>query len=158
VPCDHPDLAILFVCRGNTCRSPLAEGIVRAKLERNGLLGRVHVDSAGTSGRTDGLSPDPRARRVARAHGIVLGDQRARTFRAADFREFDRIIVFDRENLAEVRRLAGDDDDRGKVSLLLGDEELADPVGGGRDAFEDAFRRIDQASDGVLDDLLERLP
>ena len=153
----EPELRILFVCLGNTCRSPLAEGVLLSRLAEEGLLGRVVVDSAGTSGRTDGLKPDPRARRVARAHGLALGAQRARTFEQEDFDRFDRIIVFDRGILEAVTSRARSDEDLTRVSSILGDGEIADPVAGDYAVYVRTYEEIAAACERLVGEIRAQL-
>jgi len=153
---DEPRLRLLFVCLGNTCRSPLAEGILRSLLAARDVAD-VEVASAGTSGFTDGLPADPRARRVAREHGVDLREHRARGFRAEDFERFDRIVVFDRGNLETVLGQARSDEDRAKVSLLLGEGEVADPVAGDRDAFDRTYDEIAAACERLVAELDPKL-
>lgn len=150
------ELGILFVCMGNTCRSPLAEGIMRKRLAELGLLGRVVVDSAGTSGRTDGLKPDPRARRVGRSHGLSLGSQRSRTFEPKDFDRFDRILVFDRGNLEQVARRAPSEAELSRVALL--DEDgIADPVAGDDAVYARTYEQIAAACDRLIEQVRAEL-
>jgi protein-tyrosine phosphatase len=153
----EPELRILFVCLGNTCRSPLAEGIMRQRLAEEGLLGRVVVDSAGVSGRTDGLKPDPRARRVARSHGLTLGSQRARTFEQADFDRFDRIVVFDRGILEAVTSAARSEADRSRVSPIRGEGEIADPVAGDYAVYVRTYDDIAAACEALLGEIRAEL-
>lgn len=96
---------VLFVCLGNICRSPLAEGAFRALLARRGLEGQVEVDSAGTSGYHAGEAPDPRSVAEARRRGVDISGQRSRQLVVRDFQEFQWIVVMDRQNLADARRL-----------------------------------------------------
>src|SRR5271156_3601150 len=96
---------ILFVCLGNICRSPTAEGVMRALVREAGLESSIELDSAGTGGWHVGSPPDERATETARAQGIVL-EGAARQIRAADFEDFDLIVAMDRKNLADLRRLA----------------------------------------------------
>src|SRR5690349_19191183 len=98
-------MRICFVCMGNICRSPTAEGVMRALVRTAGLDGKVVLDSAGTGGWHAGELPDPRTRDAAAKRGYQL-DHRARQFRGDDFKRFDLIVVMDRDNLAHVQRLA----------------------------------------------------
>jgi protein-tyrosine phosphatase len=149
-----PEYRVLFVCYGNSCRSPLAVGIFREKLARDGLLGRVEVDSAGTHAGDVGAPPDPRARRVARRHGITIGDLRARRFSAEDFDRFDRIVVVDRRNRDAVVGLARGDGDLARVRMLRdADGEVADPVAGTMRDYEQAYEQIDEACNRLLDEV-----
>ncbi len=95
--------AILFVCLGNICRSPLAEGILRHRIEAAGLSAAVSVDSAGTASWHTGKSPDPRSIAVAARNGIDLTSQRARQVAPADFTRFDMVLAMDADNLTELR-------------------------------------------------------
>jgi protein-tyrosine phosphatase len=148
-----PERRVLFVCLGNICRSPLAAGIFRARLAEEGLYGRVVVDSAGTRVPYPGRPPDPRARDCARRHGTTIGDVRTSQFEQADYDLFDEIVVLDRQNLREVLAQARSDDDRARVSLLLADpeEDVIDPVLGGRADFERAFEQIARGVDLLLE-------
>jgi low molecular weight protein-tyrosine phosphatase len=147
------ELRVLFVCYGNTCRSPLAEGIFRAKLEEAGLLGRVAVDSAGTNPPDVGGPADPRARAVARRHGVDIGDLRGRRFSQHDFGRFDRILVLDRRNRDAVLALARDDIDRSRVRLLRAGGEVADPIYGSEEDYEAAYKQIDEACEQLLEEV-----
>jgi protein-tyrosine phosphatase len=148
------ELRVLFVCYGNTCRSPLAEGIFRATLEEAGLLGRVAVDSAGTNPPDVGGPADPRARAVARRHGVDIGDLRSRRFDQHDFDRFDRILVLDRRNRDAVLALARDDIDRSRVRLLrAAGGEVADPIYGSEEDYEAAYKQIDEACEQLLEEV-----
>ena len=136
---------ILMVCLGNICRSPLAEGILDTMTGQG-----VFVDSAGTAGYHIGNPPDPRSVAVARKNGIDISSQRCRQFRTRDFDDFDYIFAMDRENLANLKRMARHERDRDKISLLLQDSgsgimEVPDPYYGGKDGFDLVFEMIEQA-------------
>lgn len=100
-------IKVLFVCLGNICRSPAAEGCFRALLARRGLAKRVFVDSAATSNFQIGRPPDPRAQAVARRRGLDLSDLRARQVQHADFHRFDHILAMDRTILDDLRMICG---------------------------------------------------
>ena len=101
-----PELRVLMVCLGNICRSPTAEGVLRAKLEAAGLGARVQVDSAGTGGWHVGDPPDGRAQKHAAKRGYDLSRLRGRKVAEADFIEFDFLLAMDEANLADLERLA----------------------------------------------------
>lgn len=146
---------ILFVCLGNICRSPLAEGIVRTRLEAAGWGGRIRVDSAGTGDWHVGRAPDPRAIAVARRHGIDIAGLRARQLVERDFHDFDWLLCADRNNLAVVRRrMPADTATRAHLLLdaagLGADDEVPDPYYGDEDGFEQVFALLSRAADGLL--------
>jgi protein-tyrosine phosphatase len=143
---------ILFVCMGNICRSPTAEGVMRSLVREEGLEGRVVIDSAGTGGWHAGEPPDARATDAAQRRGIELGGA-ARQVEPEDFERFDLLLAMDRENLAALRRLAPDDEARGKVRLLLGDRDVPDPYYGGARGFEDVLDLVESACRGLLDEV-----
>ena len=151
---------ILFVCLGNICRSPLAEGAMRAAAERVGMV--VEVDSAGTGDWHLGKSPDPRAIVAAARHGVDIGGLRARQVRSDDFMLFDHVIALDRANLAHLRRLMPADA-RARLSLLLDHvddrhgQDVADPYFGEDAGFEIAWRDISLGVDGLLEQLAGHL-
>ncbi|NJB35887.1 MULTISPECIES: low molecular weight protein-tyrosine-phosphatase [Flavobacteriaceae] len=137
---------VLMVCLGNICRSPLAEGILKAKVDPD----KVYVDSAGTAGYHIGNAPDPRSVAVAKIHGLDISKQQCRKFIPEDFDAFNSIYVMDKSNLANVLALAKNDADRAKVKLLLSElngpiKEVPDPYYGGDDGFEKVFQMIDEA-------------
>lgn len=140
---------ILFVCLGNICRSPLAEGIMLHLKETHRLS--VEIDSAGTSNYHIGEAPDRRTIANARKNGVDLSALRARQFVAADFDYFDRIFVMDRSNLSHVRRLAKTSEHTQKLSLLLDllspqqELEVPDPYYGGEESFEEVFQLVYKA-------------
>ncbi len=110
-------IRLLFVCMGNICRSPTAEGVMRRLVRDEGLEDRIEIDSAGTGSWHVGEAPDERATAAARRRGIEL-DGTARQFSAVDFDDFDLILAMDARNLRELERLAPDDQARAKVRLF----------------------------------------
>src|SRR4051812_28107837 len=110
-------IRILMVCLGNICRSPLAEGILRAKIKEKGI--DVFVDSAGTGSWHVGEKPDERAIKTAKKYGVDISKLCARQFTPRDFDAFDRIYVMDRSNLEDVLSLARNRKDEEKVALFL---------------------------------------
>jgi protein-tyrosine phosphatase len=151
---------VLFVCMGNICRSPTAEGVLRRLVRDEGLEGEVEIDSAGTGGWHVGESPDTRAAEAARRRGIEL-DGSARQFAAADFDRFDLILAMDTENRRELERIAPDDEARSKVRLFRefdpasngGDLDVPDPYFGGEQGFEHVLDLTEAAARGLLDEL-----
>jgi len=151
-------MRILFVCLGNICRSPTAEGVLRHKLHDAGLAADVDVESAGTGGWHVGHPPDRRATAAAAARGIAL-ESRAQRFEAFHFEDFDLILAMDRENLADMRTLAPHAAAEGKLQLFrefdplavdAGDLEVPDPYFGGEDGFDEVLDMIDRACDGLI--------
>jgi protein-tyrosine phosphatase len=151
-------MRILFVCLGNICRSPTAEGVLRQKLVGAGLGEDVDVESAGTGGWHVGHPPDSRATAAAAARGITL-ESRAQRFEQFHFDDFDLILAMDRQNLADMRSLAPHAAAEGKLRLFrefdplaveVGDLEVPDPYFGGEDGFEDVLDMIDRACDGLI--------
>ncbi len=155
---DAPRLNLLVVCLGNICRSPLAEGALRARIEASPLAGRVRVDSAGTGGWHAGEPPDRRAIACARRHGVDIAGLRARQIRGTDFEEFDWLLCADTDNLRDVRRLAPEPA-RDRVALLLDwagvgrGRAVPDPYCGGEDDFEHVWRLVDNAAQAVVERL-----
>src|SRR3954471_23010176 len=123
-------MRVLFVCMGNICRSPTAEGVLRRLVRDEGLSDQVEIDSAGTGGWHVGSPPDERATEAARRRGIERAGA-ARQVEAEDFERFDLILAMDRDNLEALRQLAPDDAARDKVRLLLGDPDVPGPDYGG---------------------------
>lgn len=152
-----PQTAILFVCLGNICRSPLAQGVVQAVLAERGMDDAFLLDSAGTGGWHLGSAPDPRSIAVAERHGLDISGQRARMVAADDFQRFDLILGMDRSNVEDLRRVAPDDL-RWKIHLFLdfaeaGPADVPDPYFGGPDGFLEVYRMIRSASEALADRL-----
>ncbi len=133
-----------MVCLGNICRSPLAEGILKSKLNAN-----FEVDSAGTAAYHVGNPPDKRSIAVAQQFGIDISQQRARQFKKDDFNSFDLIIVMDQNNYNDVVELATPAQRR-KVHLLRENNEIPDPYYGDASAFEAVFHLIDTACETLV--------
>lgn len=153
---------LLVVCLGNICRSPMAEGALRARIAASPLAGRVEVDSAGTGGWHAGEPPDRRAIACARGHGVDIGGLRARQLRSADFHDFDWLLCADGDNLRDVRHLAPQGLERRAVLLLdwagtagTGTGEVPDPYYGGQADFEHVWSLVDTAAQAVVDRLLQ---
>ena len=145
---------VLFVCLGNICRSPMAEGVFRTVAETRGLVPPVEVDSAGTGAWHLGHAPDRRARRAASARGIDISSQRARQVNTKDFGEFDLIVAMDRSNVAALKKLAPVHHHT-TIRLLLdfaagiAAREVPDPYYGGEDGFAHALDLIEAAAQGL---------
>lgn len=154
-------LRVLFVCMGNICRSPTAEGVFRAHVERAGLDTQVEVDSAGTHGYHVGSAPDPRAQAAARQRGYELSGLRARRVTEADFRRYDLILAMDRDNLSLLRD-ACPAEERHRLRLFLefarnfGDDEVPDPYYGGPEGFERVLDLVEDAAAGLIDEIRQR--
>ena len=145
--------SILFVCLGNICRSPLAEGVFRSVLATEGKGDGILIDSAGTNGYHTGESPDERSIAVASRHGIDISFQRCRQLTADDFTRFDLIVGMDRENIATIkaRRPSLATAEVGMFfELALGDfVQIPDPYYGTSVDFERVYRMILAASKGL---------
>ncbi len=157
----EPATRLLFVCLGNICRSPTAEGVMRALVSREGLAERIELESAGTGAWHVGSPPDRRASEVARARGVAL-DGAARQVCAQDFFDFDVVLAMDRENLRELRRQAPGERERAKVRLLRefdpasvssGELDVPDPYYGAGDGFERVFELVHAACEGLLEQI-----
>jgi protein-tyrosine phosphatase len=148
----HGTKAILFVCLGNICRSPLAEGVFR-NMAQTSDLGELLVDSAGTGSWHEGDPPDPRSIAKAAEYGIDIGHQRARKIMPSDFDRFDLILAMDRSNLANLRSLAHSSY-HGRIhhfmSLALDRPvDVPDPYTGGAEGFETVYRMLVEGCEAV---------
>lgn len=133
---------VLFVCLGNICRSPLAEGLFRMLAQEAGLSGRFTIESAGTGAWHAGNPPDPRSIDIAARHGIDISAQRARQVVAEDFQRFGTILAMDRDNLAALKSRS--DGGAAQLRLLLDTpaRDVPDPYYGGPDGFEHVFQMV----------------
>jgi protein-tyrosine phosphatase len=153
---------VLFVCTGNICRSPTADGVLRRLVKDAGLEARVRVDSAGTHDYHVGEPPDERAQQHARRRSYDLGALRARQVLAGDFEAFDLILAMDRGHLRILRRLAPPEH-RHKLRLFMEFasarevDEVPDPYYGGAAGFERVLDMVEDAARGILEDLRTRI-
>jgi len=152
---------LLFVCLGNICRSPAAEGVFLHLLAQQGLEDQFVVDSAGMGGWHVGNPADRRMRAAAERRGIHL-PSRARQIELADFTSFDRILTMDDDNLRAVRSLAGELGSRPGLAAVepitshcrrFGDKEVLDPYYGGEQGFEHVLDLLEDACSGLLETL-----
>lgn len=147
---------ILMVCLGNICRSPLAESLLRSKVDSK----NVTVDSAGTANYHVGQQPDERMTATGKKHGLDLSSLRGRQFTQEDFSQFDHIYVMDNSNYTDVVKLATTEEERAKVTLILDEimpgENCAvpDPYYGGDQGFEHVYDLLDQSTDKIAAKLL----
>jgi low molecular weight protein-tyrosine phosphatase len=146
---------ILFVCLGNICRSPMAEGVFRRVAEEEGLIDRFEIDSAGLGDWHIGQAPDHRAQKAARSRGVDISSQSARQVVYEDFDRFDLVLAMDGSNLAELKARAPHEA-RGKIRPFLdfaphvGTKDVPDPFFGGVEGFDRALDLIEAASRGLL--------
>jgi protein-tyrosine phosphatase len=148
-------VSVLFVCMGNICRSPTAEGMFRKHVTDAGLADWIHVESAGTHAYHAGAAPDHRAQAAAARRGVTLAHIRARRVSDDDFETFDYIFAMDKDNLGELLERAPEKD-REKVRLFLDfagtgrAAEIPDPYYGGASGFELVLDLVEQASERLL--------
>ena len=151
---------VLFVCLGNICRSPTAEGVFATLITQRGLADRIDADSCGTAGYHVGNAPDSRATAAAGRRGYDLSKLRARQVRAADFEHFDYILAMDRANLEELEGLRPAEY-AGHLGLFLDfaggvlADEVPDPYYGGDEGFDDVLDLVEQASEGLLREICD---
>jgi len=154
-------MRILFVCLGNICRSPTAEGVFRQRLQAAGLAKRVLVDSAGTGAWHVGKGPDARTQQAARRRGFDLSALRARQVAVEDFQRFDLILAMDRSNLAHLQALrpqpAGAELDLFLGRFRLQPAEVPDPYYGEADGFGQVLDLVERGADALLAEVRARL-
>lgn len=151
---------VLFVCLGNICRSPLAEGVFNSLVDARGLGSKIQCDSAGTSGWHVGERPDERAIDVAHKHGIRL-NHRGRRLNTDDFDAYDYIIAMDQHNYEDILSLQGNDDAGPFISLMRDFDDLGkgqqvpDPYYGGVDGFENVYKILVRSCANLLDHIID---
>lgn len=147
-------MKILMVCLGNICRSPLAEGILKDKIQKKGL--NWEVDSAGTGAWHVGEKPDKRSIEKAAQYGLDITDQRARKIRSTDFEEFDLIFAMDNSNHMDLMRLAISNEEKSKIKLILEEiypgenRPVPDPYWDSN-GFEQVYQMLDAACEKILE-------
>jgi len=160
---EFPRVTVLFVCMGNICRSPTAQGVFEHLLEEARLREHIDVDSAGTHAYHIGERPDKRATQAAAGRGIDLSRQRARRVEAADFARFDYVLAMDSSNLEDLIAICPQQH-RDKLQLFLefaedlSQREVPDPYYGGDQGFERVLDLIEMGARALLEDARQRLP
>lgn len=152
---------IMFVCLGNICRSPLAEGVFRGLVEEVGLEDRFTIASTGTGSWHVGEAADQRMQRTAAKYHVSLDTHRARQFTREDLREYDHIFVMDKDNLRDVLHLDDEDAYGNKVRLFRefdpepGDYQVPDPYYGGARGFDNVYEIVERTARTILHRLVE---
>ncbi|MDO8810849.1 MAG: low molecular weight protein-tyrosine-phosphatase [Gallionella sp.] len=155
------NVAVVFVCMGNICRSPTAEAVFRHYVENAGLAGKILIDSAGTHDYHIGDAPDFRAQRAALQRGYDMSGLRGRQVEEGDFHRFDYMLAMDRANLGILQRLAPPASDA-QVQLFLeyakhhAEREVPDPYYGGAEGFERVLDMVEDAAEGLLQHIRQR--
>ena len=157
---NEAQVKVLFVCMGNICRSPTAEGVFRKRVQEKGFTDRIFIDSAGTHSYHVGSSPDNRAQGAALKRNVDLSKLRARQFSSSDLDEFDYVLVMDKSNLRDVLSLR-ESGQKSTVKLFLEYakdstvQEVPDPYYGGGRGFEYVLDLIEDASAGLLNHIVK---
>jgi protein-tyrosine phosphatase len=154
---------VLFVCLGNICRSPLADGVLAHKLRQAGLADRVDVDSAGTGAYHVGEPPHVESQRVAREQGMPIDHLRARQVKVPDFTGFDLIVAMDRKNRQDLLDLEGSGTHHHKVKLFMSYVpdapclDVPDPYFGGPEGFDEVFALVESGCDAMVTAIQDHL-
>jgi len=152
---------VLFVCTGNICRSPTAEGVFRTLVEKQGLSGQIEIDSAGMGSWHVGESPDPRSQEAAKRRGVDLSAIRARQVVRSDFAYFDYLLAMDNRNLREMSAICPIEAEH-KIAMFLdfapdaGRKDVPDPYYGGANGFDHVLDLIEMGSEGLLADIRDK--
>ncbi len=152
-------VSVLFVCMGNICRSPTAQGVFESLVQRSGLAGVIRIDSAGTHAYHIGNQPDSRSQQAALGRGVDLSKQRARQVQTTDFSDFDYVLAMDLHNLQALQRFAQAQQAK-NLQLFMEfasrwrEREVPDPYYGGSQGFERVLDMIEDASEGLLEHLI----
>ncbi len=152
-------MKILMVCLGNICRSPLAEGIMKSKLDKYNLP--YLVDSAGTGNWHEGESPDHRSVKIAQENGVDISKQKARGFISDDFDRFDLIYVMDKSNLTTLKDRTPNNAHHAKISLIMDakhktGKEVPDPYYGNLNDFRNVYSMLDEICEEIALDFIEK--
>ena len=154
---------VCFVCLGNICRSPLAQGVFEALVKEEGLQDRIIISSAGVSGWHAGTPPDARMQQTARDHGIHLNSY-GRQFQSSDFKEIDLVLAMDNSNLSSLKQMRPESELHEKLFLFRSfdpqhnnDLDVPDPYYGGDEGFETVYQIVDRTCPKVLDHLKIKL-
>ena len=159
---ENQRVAVLFVCMGNICRSPTAQGVFEYLVEEASLGERIDIDSAGTHAYHIGEKPDQRATQAAAGRGIDLSRQRARRVEVADFEQFDYVLAMDSSNFDELAAICPQQH-QDKIQLFLefaedlSQREVPDPYYGGNQGFERVLDLIEMSARALLEDVRQRL-
>ena len=152
-------MRVVFVCLGNICRSPLAEGILRHMVVQRGWQSRIQIDSAGTGAWHAGEPPDHRSASTAQAHGVSLDGQRARQVVDADYFESDWLIAMDESNLATLQRRSPTRGTQARLELLMApprgeNQDVPDPYYGEEDGFDQVLDMLEEGCPVILQTLM----
>lgn len=156
-------IKVSFVCLGNICRSPLAQGVLEFLVQQQGLQEKIQVSSAGTGSWHVGKAPDTRMRATAKKHGIYM-NSRARQFQPEDFNRFDLVLAMDQSNKNDLKRMCPSPEAEKKLRLFRsfdpacnGDEDVPDPYYGGAEGFENVYEIVHRTCPEILKHIVTKL-